>query len=890
MKKSFSLPAAIRASICGACILFNADSVFANESLSTDQTPDGERLRVSWEDLGEDYGYRVERSASLQPESWVEVEGEWPSLDLEWTSESLFSDSQFYLRVIGGLLNPPYLSPSELADADEDGLSDFAESELGTDPADPDSDDDGLNDGYEVFLSQNPEYSDIGFDPLNPDTDGDQVLDFIALAFFLSDEGPFTSDPPDLDTDGDGLTDNLERVIETDPNDADTDGDGVSDKDEREAGASPVAAADVGDPAFYAMYGLPEEFHYLTDPFLMGADYDYLGELIGSLPPTPSVSSDRALPFSDDIPAGSSNAPVGSGEGGRDIYIAYVVELKNNQGSAARVPTSVCATGFLRIKEGVTIRMEEVTMEDGSKKNMWCLKPWDELTPQIINQCCVQQDQILIDPDSLIGELYELFENDIEGLRIVANYVLRNGLLAINEQDRERFFETRNKLIRCCGYTKTEASAISMAIMLFVNVDDVSFEFLLGALPFKLGDVIQGVDRLILEGAISRYAGGLIDDKEITDMICDIILWYRCREYIRNNPTPGCTAFDDLELLRAATEGRPLFGGEGRPADDDDGNPEFENTGGSVPVDYGDGDDPENNPKGNKPPPGGAQNAADGKKVGDDVGKIGDGNDGKAGDGINGGNRGDKGGPKGGKPGGPVPVPSIPPDDPPPPEGWSFEFGDAPDSEADPEKKLLAAYPAPNDAVEGKFPTVRATENSRYSLPGGHILYPGYAWLGRRYSMEGDAISADQDIETNLDYTKKFSNRDYFDDGLVLPANINPCGMTGLQVVVSTYSGYEETTTMYINVLIDFNRDGEWRGGIDGAAEWAVVNHEFTIVPGQEQVIVLPPFQTACDPKPAWMRILLSDIKAPEDFFISEEGWDGSGNFNFGEVEDYFLE
>jgi len=51
-------------------------------------------------------------------------------------------------------------------DSDGDGLSDWEEAEIGTDPYDPDTDGDGLSDGWEV---------EHGLDPLNA-SDGNQVL------------------------------------------------------------------------------------------------------------------------------------------------------------------------------------------------------------------------------------------------------------------------------------------------------------------------------------------------------------------------------------------------------------------------------------------------------------------------------------------------------------------------------------------------------------------------------------------------------------------------------------------------------------------------------------------------------------------------------------------
>jgi len=54
-------------------------------------------------------------------------------------------------------------------DSDEDGLEDYTEIELGTDPNNPDTDNDGLNDFNEVNIYHS--------DPINPDTDGDTYLD-----------------------------------------------------------------------------------------------------------------------------------------------------------------------------------------------------------------------------------------------------------------------------------------------------------------------------------------------------------------------------------------------------------------------------------------------------------------------------------------------------------------------------------------------------------------------------------------------------------------------------------------------------------------------------------------------------------------------------------------
>jgi len=161
-------------------------------------------------------------------------------------------------------------------DTDDDGLIDFDEEELGTDPNDPDSDDDELMDGLEVnvigtdpldddsdddgLLDGNEDANHDGVvdaeetSPLEADTDGDGLQDGTELGLSASqgddtDEELFvpdadtetTTDPLDDDSDDDGLMDGSEDADhdgqvgegETDPVDPDTDGDTVLDGTER---------------------------------------------------------------------------------------------------------------------------------------------------------------------------------------------------------------------------------------------------------------------------------------------------------------------------------------------------------------------------------------------------------------------------------------------------------------------------------------------------------------------------------------------------------------------------------------------------------------------------------------------------------------------------------
>jgi len=119
------------------------------------------------------------------------------------------------------------------ADSDDDGLSDHMESTFGLNPLVFDSDNDGLGDGQEMGITT----------PIaNGISDGTGVpYEGTEQAVFTPDNNPSShSDPLDMDTDGDGLSDGLEDSDrdgawdpgETDPVDADTDDDGIADGNE----------------------------------------------------------------------------------------------------------------------------------------------------------------------------------------------------------------------------------------------------------------------------------------------------------------------------------------------------------------------------------------------------------------------------------------------------------------------------------------------------------------------------------------------------------------------------------------------------------------------------------------------------------------------------------
>ncbi|UCH88947.1 MAG: hypothetical protein JSV49_12050, partial [Thermoplasmata archaeon] len=131
-----------------------------------------------------------------------------------------------------------------LMDADCDGLTNFEELRLGTDPLLMDTDDDFVLDGTEVAMGTNPN---------SWDTDGDRLADYIEIVT-VSDE--FITSPLNSDSDHDGLPDpwedndgdtilNIEEqsprfkygILGTNPNMVDSDGDTIADDDEAQVNA-----------------------------------------------------------------------------------------------------------------------------------------------------------------------------------------------------------------------------------------------------------------------------------------------------------------------------------------------------------------------------------------------------------------------------------------------------------------------------------------------------------------------------------------------------------------------------------------------------------------------------------------------------------------------------
>jgi hypothetical protein len=99
------------------------------------------------------------------------------------------------------------------------------------------------------------------------------------------------------------------------------------------------------------------------------------------------------------------------------------------------------------------------------------------------------------------------------------------------------------------------------------------------------------------------------------------------------------------------------------------------------------------------------------------------------------------------------------------------------------------------------------------------------------------------------------------------------------------------TNTAYLNLLADWNADGDWNdalscGPSQCAPEWAVRNHAF-VLPGGCSQVTSPVFRVGPRAGESWMRITVTDEPVPDDF-----PWNGSTSmpnqsFASGETEDY---
>jgi len=193
----------------------------------------------------------------------------------------------------------------KLLDYDEDGLTNYNESLLWTNPFSKDSDGDGFDDLEELSLGINPALADTDGDGLNDfeeliflhtnatnsDTDGDGLNDYLEVHIYSSNPLIIDSDgdtlidgvevylyhtnPSSRDSDNDLLEDNVELDFHSDPTVIDTDSDGMNDYFEWLYGLDP-RTDDSGMDADGDGISNGEEYINHANPLVLDTDNDNL--------------------------------------------------------------------------------------------------------------------------------------------------------------------------------------------------------------------------------------------------------------------------------------------------------------------------------------------------------------------------------------------------------------------------------------------------------------------------------------------------------------------------------------------------------------------------------------------------------------------------------------
>jgi hypothetical protein len=215
----------------------------------------------------------------------------------------------------------------------------------------------------------------------------------------------------------------------------------------------------------------------------------------------------------------------------------------------------------------------------------------------------------------------------------------------------------------------------------------------------------------------------------------------------------------------------------------------------------------------------------------------------------------------------------------PPDIGPIGDYGDAPDG-------LSASYTHVDPQKIGLFPsTYKASSDHRSYIV--HRFPQERVYLGPTVTTETNALLVDRDV----------------DDGW-LPGSFPTCSQANLLVSVTVP---QEATAgpIYLNVLFDWNHDGRWSDfsicssprGIELAEEWAIRNlplHQppYSLAPGFVGTVVLPEITTGPLPGELWIRFTISTEPVDEVRYIPAtlggHGWNGEGDFLYGETEDYF--
>lgn len=109
-------------------------------------------------------------------------------------------------------------------------------------------------------------------------------------------------------------------------------------------------------------------------------------------------------------------------------------------------------------------------------------------------------------------------------------------------------------------------------------------------------------------------------------------------------------------------------------------------------------------------------------------------------------------------------------------------------------------------------------------------------------------------------------------------------------VAFKTYNCATANRTVFLNILVDWNRDGDWNDNFfcnNGCSnEWAVKNVPLALPPGCFSQ-VSPVFRTGPNNRQGWLRLTITDTAVTDDFPWAGSALIAGQSFSGGETEDY---
>jgi hypothetical protein len=209
------------------------------------------------------------------------------------------------------------------------------------------------------------------------------------------------------------------------------------------------------------------------------------------------------------------------------------------------------------------------------------------------------------------------------------------------------------------------------------------------------------------------------------------------------------------------------------------------------------------------------------------------------------------------------------------------DLGDAPDS-----TNSLGTAMEAYAGVTANYPTVYGAGSPPYGPR--HANNVALFWLGDTVTAEWDADDGPDADGTNNINPGKGSNTDGGDDSYAHAANLRICETDYVHVTVSAASTLTTPMTVYVNIWLDWNRDGDWLDTFNcdfaQPREWAVVNAQVRLEGPRTTANLGILAYNLYPTRPMWMRITVSESAA-----ASAGGAGPAGGYAYGETEDYYL-